>query len=134
MRAFAELWEREHRDLGGCQNALGHFHGNGALGIMRLLQERTQLVNGGHGVGADTIRNVIRERNRTTELWIADALLCAIGESGALNDGRVRVIPNPTSALAARLEAARRGMPECCAGSAAPKDRSAESAPASLLA
>lgn len=135
MRAFAEVWAREHCDVSGVgstHNTLGQFSGNDSLGIVRLLQERTLLVNGGHGVGKATIRNVLHERNRTTELWIADALLCAVGESGALNDGRVRVRPNPTAAATARAEAARRGMPECCSGSA--KGRSPESVLVSLLA
>ncbi len=81
-----------------------------------VIHRRTFLANRrlGIGVGKDTIRNVLMGRNRTTELWIADSLLCAIGESGALGDGRVRVLPNPTASLAARREAGRRGMPECC--------------------
>lgn len=96
-------------------------------------------MNGGLGVGRATIRNVLKERNHTTELWIADALLQAVGALGALgaSDGaRVRIIPNRGASSAARARAARRGMPECCSGSAvaAARGRSAGSAPASLLA
>jgi hypothetical protein len=73
------------------------------------------MMTGGVGVGRDTIRNVLKERNRTTELWVADALLIALGEEGALGV-LVEIRPNPTASLAARLEAGRRGMPECCSG------------------
>lgn len=83
-----------------------------------VIHRRTLLANPALGVavGVDTIRNVLMGRNRTTELWIADSLLCAIGESGALADGRIRVLPNPTASMAAKREAGRRGMPECCGG------------------
>lgn len=89
--------------------------------VVAVIHRRTRLVNQalGYAVGEDTIRNVLNQRNRTTELWIADSILCAIGEQDALCDGRVQVLPNPTASLASRRAAGERGMPECCGGVAA---------------
>jgi hypothetical protein len=88
------------------QNALGQFQGNPTVGAITILVERTRMINGGRGVrggrgiSAATIRNVLHQQNKTTELWIADALLCAIGQPGALGrngDAKVRVLPNPNA-------------------------------------
>lgn len=53
---------------------------------------------------------MLKERFRTTELWIADSLLCAVGDTFALEDGRVRVRENKSASSAARAEAALSGM------------------------
>jgi hypothetical protein len=129
VQDFADRWTREHADLaskalagvGGdrSKNELGHFQGN-AVGAITILYERARLINGGRGggraVGHATIRNVLDRRTETTELWIADALLCAIRETGllvprvgadghamshedALALGVVRVIQNRHTAL-----------------------------------
>lgn len=62
------------------------------------------------GVSPDAIKSLTRRsspRNATTELWIADALVSAIGHPEAFHDGTLVVKPNPRAARDARA---------CCGG------------------
>ena len=38
---------------------------------------------------------IIVQESKHTELYLADAILCAIDEPGALRDGRIEILHNP---------------------------------------
>lgn len=72
------------------------------VGAVAWLSQETRLPE-------ETISTVARARNRTTELYIADALVAALGRPEVFHDGTLEIRPNPLAPRAARAS--------CCGGS-----------------
>jgi hypothetical protein len=127
LQDWCDRWDRDHPDLaagkkkngrriggGGSEtrrNALGQLAGNGAVGALTILHERTVRADpDGRGVSKDTIRSLLAKRTAAfTELRTADLLVAAIQSPELLYDGTLQIEPNP----AARAEA----RASCCGGS-----------------
>lgn len=128
VQEWVDRWDRDHPELaaakrqangrriggGGSEahrNERGHLTGNGALGALTVLHERTVMSDPTErGVSKDTIRHVLRHRRSTyTELRTADLLISAIQRPEVFHDGTLPIVPNPAATSEARAS--------CCGGS-----------------
>jgi hypothetical protein len=128
VREWVDRWDRDHPDLigsstsvaghriggGGSErrrNALGQLSGNGAVGAVTILHERTAQVDYyERGVPKKAIRDMLAGRTGgLTELRTADLLVSAIERPDAFQDGTLPVVPNPAASASARAD--------CCGGS-----------------
>jgi hypothetical protein len=102
LRGFVARWNVER------SVTVGRFAGRdrrtdvSPVGALKWLSAETGLAEG-------TIENIVRGRNHSTELRIADALVVAIGRPYAFHDGTLTIRPNPSAPAAARAA--------CCSGS-----------------
>ena len=53
------------------------------------------ILNSSVTINERTVRRILSGESKHTQLFIADSILCAIEEQGALTDGRIEVLPNP---------------------------------------
>jgi len=53
------------------------------------------ILNSSVTINERTVWRILSGESKHTQLFIADSILCAIEEQGALTDGRIEVLPNP---------------------------------------
>lgn len=95
LDAFVSRWNRTRPPRSGGKFTDAGSRSVAFVGAIQSLVQETRLQEG-------TIERVIQRRSRYTELRTADPLLAAIDETGALYDGRLRVVPNPAASARAR--------------------------------
>lgn len=86
--AVLDVWVRA-QDIRAKEESGRHGRGDGVIGGLQMLAAQT-------GLHVDSVHSVVRrDRARYVGLNIADLLLRAVGETSALRDGRIQVLPNP---------------------------------------
>lgn len=100
LREFVADWNARRLSTAG--RFAGAERDIGTVGAIRWLAGET-------GLSMDTIEAVVKVRNQTTQLRVADAIVTALERPELFHDGTLTIRPNPSGGRPAR-EA-------CCGGS-----------------
>jgi len=94
-----EAWAKEHMAEDGTFDHSGHpksgQHSRIGDGMVQRMGV-TDYLSTWSGIPDRRVRSILRRESKFTSLRVADALLTAAKIPGALTDGRVHVVPNPT--------------------------------------
>ena len=102
LAAVIREWAKEHENDGGLfEKSKSKGWTNATLGTGRTSEGygprmgATDYIGTWSGIPDRRVRSILAGESTFTSLRVADAILTAIRENGALTDGRVNVVPNP---------------------------------------